>query len=259
MAIEFNPPHDDLVFMTPLSDDRAAQLVAFASDGLRGTVVDIGCGWGELLLRVVANAPSASGVGIDIDTTSISHGRDLAKTRELASRVTFVEGDAHGNLPAHADAVICIGASQALAPAMDENQPLDYRSALRAIREHVSPGAHVVYGDAIWSTKPTAEAARPLSGRLDEFVTLDELVAIASDEGFTPAQVHEATLDEWDEFESGYSACYATWLATHPADHEDAPRVRELAQQQHDAYYDGYRGILGLAYLALVADSRTSV
>jgi hypothetical protein len=65
--------------------------------------------------------------------------------------------------------------------------------------------------------------------------------------------VHEANLDEWDEFESGYSACYTGWLAEHEPDHADAAEVRELARRQRAAYYGGYRGVLGMAYLCLVA------
>jgi hypothetical protein len=36
-------------------------------------------------------------------------------------------------------------------------------------------------------------------------------------------------------------------------DHPNAQRVRERAQAQGFAYFQGYRGVLGMAYLALVA------
>jgi hypothetical protein len=66
-------------------------------------------------------------------------------------------------------------------------------------------------------------------------------------------QVHQATLDEWDAFESGYTARYARWLASHDADHSDAPTVRAKVEAQRKAYFRGYRGILGMAYLAMFA------
>lgn len=65
--------------------------------------------------------------------------------------------------------------------------------------------------------------------------------------------VHEATIDEWDEFESGYSTCYATWLAAHDPDDPDADEVRARARRQRDGYLHGYRGIMGMAYLQLLA------
>ena len=33
MSPTFTPPHADLTFMTPLSEERAARLVAFLADG----------------------------------------------------------------------------------------------------------------------------------------------------------------------------------------------------------------------------------
>lgn len=253
MPITLAPPHQDLTFMTPLSQERADRLVRFLADGLQGTVLDIGCGWAELLLRTVAAAPGAVGVGIDTNEVAIEHGRRLASQRELASRVELICGDVKDHAPGRADAAICIGASQIWGPPVEENQPLDYSSALAAIRSMVEPGARVVYGEGIWSRPPTAEAVAPLSGRLDELVSIAELVELAVANGFMPMAVHEANLDEWDEFESGYSACYARWLADNGSAHPDAAEVHALAAQQRASYFGGYRRTLGLAYLALIA------
>jgi hypothetical protein len=71
--------------------------------------------------------------------------------------------------------------------------------------------------------------------------------------GFAPLAVHEASPDEWDVFESGYAAGYARWLAEHDADDPEADEVRVLAERQRTAYFSGYRGVLGLGYLELLA------
>jgi hypothetical protein len=92
-----------------------------------------------------------------------------------------------------------------------------------------------------------------LAGRDDEFVTLGDVADLAVAAGFAPLAVHEASLDEWDVFESGYAAGYARWLAEHPADHPETDEVRALAERQRAAYFAGYRGVLGLGYLELVA------
>ena len=253
MTITLTQPHADLRFMTPLSEQRADSLVGFLAGDLRGGVLDIGCGWGELLLRVATTAPDAVGFGIDLDGESIEHGRQLAAQRGLSQRVTLVCGDAKTDSPRKADALICIGASQIWGPPVDDNQPLDYASALMALRLKVPRGAHVVYGEGIWSQPPTPEAVEPLSGRLDEFVSLPELADIAVAHGFMPVSIEEASLDEWDEFESGFSARYARWLSEHGRDHPDAAEVRARAARQRTAYLRGYRGILGMAYLSLLA------
>lgn len=42
--------YEDLTFEAPLSEERAGELVGFLTRDLHGTVLDIGCGWAELLL-----------------------------------------------------------------------------------------------------------------------------------------------------------------------------------------------------------------
>lgn len=76
---------------------------------------------------------------------------------------------------------------------------------------------------------------------------------LAERHGFAVMAAHEASLDDWDAFESGYAAGYARMLVDHESDHPDAPEVRQLIARQHAGYFGGYRGVLGLAYLHLVA------
>jgi SAM-dependent methyltransferase len=253
MVSDLDPLYEHLTFMGPLSEDRADRLVRFLAGGPGGKVVDIGCGWAELLLRVVAAAPHLHGIGVDTNADAIARGQHEAAERGLAARATLIVGDAKSEAPHDAVSAICIGSSQAWAASDAGDLPMDYRAALRALRDMVSRGGRIVYGEGIWSAPPTAAAIAPLAGRVDEFVTLAELVEIAVSCDFMPVAFHQASPDEWDTFESGYSARYATWLAQHPRDHPDAAEVRDLARQQRSANLGGYRGILGMAYLELVA------
>lgn len=257
MTIDLTPPFMDLTFMSPLSDSRAERLLRFLANGEPAVVLDVGCGWAELLVRAVVAAPGCRGVGIDRDVVAIEHGRQLAVRRGVDDRVTLIVGDVSIDPPESADAVICLGASQIWGDDEEDGspptKPLDYRRALTALRNIVPRRGRVVYGEAIWSAPPTAEAIAPLAGRLDEFVMLPDLVETAVECGFVPMAVHEADAGEWDTFESGYSACFARWLADHDTKDPDADEVRERAQRQRAAYLQGYRGILGMAYLELVA------
>jgi cyclopropane fatty-acyl-phospholipid synthase-like methyltransferase len=216
-------------------------------------VVDVGCGWAELLIRVLEVAPGARGMGIDLKDSSIEHAKTLAQKRGVADRLTLIAGDAKKHVPASSQAAICIGASQIWGPPVEAKMPLDYRSALTALRSMLETGAPAIYGEAIWTSSPTAAAVAPLAGRVDEYVFLPDLVDLAGACDFALMQVQQATLDEWDAFESGFTARYARWLASHPADHPDAASVRERATRQSDAYFRGYRGVLGMAYLAMFA------
>lgn len=253
MPLDFAPFHLDLTFMAPLSQERAAKLIRFVAANLDGTVTDVGCGWAEFLMQILEAAPNASGVGVDMQEGSIAHAQGLARQRGIDDRITLITGDARNHVAGSSGAAICIGASQIWGPPIEDRMPLDYRSALRAVRAMVRKGCPVVYGEGIWAATPTPEAVAPLAGRPDEYVFLPELLDFARDSGFAVVQVHQASLDEWDAFESGYTARYARWLASHPADHPDASTVRTKLEAQRNAYFKGYRGILGMAYLAMFA------
>lgn len=254
MPHDLPPLHDDLTFVSPLSGERATGLCRFVADHAgAGPVVDIGCGWGELLIQVLALDPALSAVGIDLDPDTIQHGIDRATARGVGDRLQLLVGDAKDLLPSEIGAVFSIGAGHVWGPPLEEGQPLDYRAALANIRAHVDRSDPVVFGDGIWTAPPTPAAIAPLGGRTDEFVFLPQLVDIAVDSGFEVFGIHQADLDEWDRFESGFTAGYVRWLASHPPDHPQAGVVRDRLRAMQGRYLNGYRGILGFAYLQLIA------
>jgi cyclopropane fatty-acyl-phospholipid synthase-like methyltransferase len=81
-----------LTFHGPLSEERASRLTGELAAGTPATMLDIGCGWGELMLRILAAVPDASGTGVDIDGGDISRARGNAAERGLDGRATFAEG-----------------------------------------------------------------------------------------------------------------------------------------------------------------------
>src|SRR5690349_23395845 len=119
MPPDLPPFYLDLTFMAPLSEDRAAKLIDFVSANLTGTVVDVGCGWAELLIRILQVTPNANGIGIDLQDSSIARARAVARERGIDDRLSLIAGDAKDHLPESSDAVICIGASQIWGPPVD--------------------------------------------------------------------------------------------------------------------------------------------
>ncbi len=254
MAIDLAPAHRYLDFMSPMSSHRADEIARFVASRANGTVVDIGCGWAEFLLRVLSANDKLRGLGIDLKPAGFPHAMRLASERGVADRLELIAGDAKDHLPDSSAAAICIGASQIWGAGVEAGLPMDYVAALGALRRMVKVGAPVVYGEGIWRTAPTQAATAPLSGRSDEFVFLPELIDLACRCGFALVQVHEANQDEWDHFESGYTAAYADWLAeTTDPEHPTRAEVLARAERQRKAYFHGYRGVLGMAYLCMLA------
>lgn len=253
IMLQLPPLYPDLTFLSPLSDERAAALAQFIADAQPATVLDIGCGWGEILMQTMARTPQAMGLGVDLEPERLMEARRRAATRGLEGRVSFEARDAR-HLEGTFDAVICIGASQVWGLPVEAAQPLDYAAALAALRGLMRPGGRLVYGEAMWSSAPTPAATSVLSGRDDEYLRVEGMVCVAQAHGFTVTAAQVASLEEWDDFEAGFVGRLERWLQTHPADHPEAAAVREQLRDQREGYLKGYRGVLGMAYLTLVAE-----
>ncbi|MFI8349127.1 SAM-dependent methyltransferase [Streptomyces sp. NPDC085596] len=247
-AQDTRPPRlSRLTFHGPLSEARAGALVARLAMTRPRTVLDIGCGWGELLLRVLDAVPEARGTGVDVNEEDLARGRRDAQERGLAGRVDFLAESARGTGRGPADLVLCLGASQALSEADPPTA-----EALRSLRRLVSDGGRVLLGEGFWERTPTkAELAGmwPGAGEADH-VSLAELLDLAVAAGFRPEWTETAALGEWEDFESAYQADQEVWLAGHP-DHPEATEIRERLDR-HRGQWMSYRGGLGMAYLTLV-------
>ncbi|MET9759260.1 class I SAM-dependent methyltransferase [Streptomyces sp. NPDC006372] len=238
------PHRTRLTFHGPLSEPRADQLVARLARTTPASVLDIGCGRGELMLRVLEALPEATGIGVDLDAEDLARAREAAEERGLAARARFIEESATGTTRGPADLVLCVGASQALGDRLPK--------ALAELRRLVRDGGRVLLGEGFWQRPPTeAELSRmwPDAAATDHH-DLATLVALAIEAGFRPEWTETASLDEWEAFESAYQADVEVWLAEHPG-HPLAAETRERVDR-HRARWLTYRGVLGLAYLTLV-------
>ena len=246
---ELPPSLTRLTFHGPLSEARASRLVVRLTRNTPRTVLDIGCGWGELMLRILAAAPDATGFGLDTDESDLARGRDNARARGLAGRVTFVRESGVGTRRGPADLVLCLGASHALT----EVQPPGHTAAaLAELRRLVSPGGRVLLGEGFWHRTPTEDELAGMwpGTTAGEFGDLASLVDLAVSAGFRPAWIETASLEEWEDFESGYQCDEEEWLATH-GDHPRAAEISERVNQHRSFWLRGYYGLLGQAYLTL--------
>lgn len=256
-----------LTFHGPLSGARADRLAAELAARKPAKVVDYGCGWGELLLRILAAAPEAGGVGIDVHAPDLDRGRTAAAERGLSGRVDFVEGPAAEHLTeagddgddgndgnegnegddeggdGRADIVISCGAYHAFGTIPE---------ALDVLRGTVRPGGVLLFGAEIWDRTPTDErlAAMWPGMTLDSCLHLPDLVEAATAAGFRPLRIETATRGEWEEFESGYAAGAEEWLLAH-GDHPEAGEVRARLDAHRAVWLRGYRDVWGFAYLTL--------
>ena len=219
-----------LTFNAPLSEERAAALIRALALAPGRHVLDLGCGWGELLLRIVAAHPGSTGTGVDRNRRRLDRGRRTASQRGLYERVEFVEADMT-TFDDHGDVVLSVGAAHAWGGAT---------VALRELLERVERGGTLLFADGFWERPPGADARR-LFGDLPVF---EGLLQMARGAGLTVEQAERSTREEWDAFEAGRRAGLEA---------ADDPLVRLAAVEHERDYHDGYRGVLGFAWLVLGA------
>jgi SAM-dependent methyltransferase len=224
---------------TPLSEAHAEILLDRLELPGEGSILDLGCGWGELLLRAVARRGDSRGraVGVDTSLPDLQRGRGAAADRGLDDQVRFVEASAVG-WQQTADRVMCVGATHAWGGSM---------GAVRALSAMVAPGGLLLLGDGFWVAEPS-NAAIEIFG--DEVMRLAGLVRLAHSVGWQVRHLSVADQSEWDEFETTWRLGRHRWLYAHP-DSSEATRVRQELEHSLDEYLDVYCGVLGYCYLVL--------
>jgi cyclopropane fatty-acyl-phospholipid synthase-like methyltransferase len=242
MLPEADPNSPDVVYQhmrwnTPLSESHAHLLLERLGVESGDVVVDLGCGWGQLLIQAVAKTPTSLGIGVDKAEWALARGRTLAIDHGVSDRITFVAQDA-SSWGESADRVLCIGASHAWGGTS---------RALRGLLQAVRPGGRVLYGDGCWEQPPTT-AASQLFG--EGILSLSGLVDEAIDAGWRILHLSSADQREWDEFESTWRMGRENWLLSNSADRR-VPEVRAELDERLREYLTVYRGLLGFVYLVL--------
>jgi cyclopropane fatty-acyl-phospholipid synthase-like methyltransferase len=212
----------------PMGPARLASVVGWVAESGPADAVDLGCGRGALAVALaVALGPGARVVGIDVDAEAVAAARDRAVAAGVADRCTFERADA-ADLAVPSDATTCVAASHAFGGLVP---------ALGRVLDLTRPGGVAVLADGIWATRPD-EWCRSTFGDLP---TRDDLVEAAEQIGWALEDVDGSSLEEWDDFETAWSA--GVEAVGTAAAHEFAASRREE--------YQRYRGVLGFAWVML--------
>src|SRR4051794_32974519 len=101
--------HGDLPFHNPLDPAQLDEVLALVGLGPGDSVLDLGCGAGELLVRA-AERSGCSGLGVDDAEVQIAEARRRAQERVPDAGLRFEVGDAGGLEAAEPFALVaCVG------------------------------------------------------------------------------------------------------------------------------------------------------
>lgn len=225
--------YGNLVWNCPLSEDQAGALLRLLKLSPSTTTVDIGCGWGELLLRATETYGTIS-TGLDTDAQLINRARSSAQQRQV--EVSFIN-EPGVNWTVVQDRAICIGSSHAYGGT---------KSMLEGLAKIV-PSGRVLVGDMCWEKEPT-EKAREMFG--EEVLHLSDIVSLCQGTGWHIMHLSTASQRDWDEFESRHRSGPREWVLENK-DHDETKTIVDELAQRENSYIGVYRGQLSFAYLIL--------
>ena len=233
--------HGDRPFHDPLDPATVDEVLAFAALGPGDRALDIGCGPGELLVRL-AERTGCGGLGVDLAAGQIEEARRRAAARVPEAGLEFLAADA-GTVEGEFALSACVGSTHALG-GLDE--------ALDRMAQLTRPGGHILLGDGFWAREPTDEYLRALGGATrDELPEYAGLVRAGDRHGLTAVHVRVASEADWDRYEWTLIANGERFLT----EHADAPEADDLrawvARARDRITAPGGRGTMGFALVLL--------
>ncbi len=198
------------------------------------TVLDIGCGKGDLLVRFARRG--VRGLGLDRNPWFIEDAKRLAAAAGVADRATLRTAEAaEEQLATGMDIAVCIGATGALGgPVL----------APAALAKLLGPGGIGLIGEGFWRQPPPVDGAETFGIGPDEMTGLDATVERVAAGGLEPIAVVQASQAGWDAYEGGYAEALDRWLDDHPNDPE-RHRLRTRALMMRTSWADWRREAMG--------------
>ena len=185
-----------MLFNVPLSPPKADQLIDVLNLSAVDRVLDVGCGSGEFLIRLV-EATGVSAVGIDINPDLITQAQQKAAERVPNGAIEFRTADVADGLPGPPfDTALCLGSTHAFAMGQDA-----YPEALIGLQKAVRPGGQILIGEGYWKQHPDHDYVEFIGDPVGIYHSHAENVEFAEKQGLVPLYAITANQDEWDHFE----------------------------------------------------------
>jgi SAM-dependent methyltransferase len=206
------------------------------------SVLDVGCGKGDLLLRTV-EATGATGVGVEPNPAFAADARERARRSPGGSRVTIVEAElSAARLPVEKfDLGICTGSIHVFG---------EWCDALRGMAPLVRGNGFAMMAPTYWQRAPHPDYLAAIEADEGEARSLASTIATAESANWHVLACHESTVEEWDDYEHTYAANMRAWCDANPDDPE-AAGFRKRIDDWAAAYAKWGRETMGYALLLM--------
>ena len=218
--------HRDHVLCNPTTIAKIDELVGLLELPRGARVLDIACGKGELLIRIVERY-GASAVGVDLSPYVVRELRERVSARIPRGDAELLEmdGAAYAGAPASFDLASCLGASWTFG---------GHAGTLAALAAWAKPGGQVLVGEPFWRREPDPAYLASSGMTRDQFGTHADNVETGVRLGLTPLYAVASDEDDFDHYEALQWRAADRFRRSHPDDPDVADLLDRVARTRHE-------------------------
>lgn len=225
--------------MNPVNDQSFNDLIDLLELPRGARVTDIGCGKGEMLIRL-GQKYRIKGVGVDLSPYCISEAKKQKTERVPDADLKFLEmkgSDYKPDTPETDDLTMCIGASWIFD---------GYKKTLMALSQMTKPLGRIMVGEPFWRKNPPQAYLKKAKLSRRSFNTHRGNVTTGEELGLAPVYALVSSESDWDRYEGLH------WYATRECvtSHPDDPDLKEILKRDSEDrqnYLKYERDLLGWA------------
>jgi len=233
--------HSDRAFCNPLSDSKADRLLELLELRARNRVLDVGCGKGEMLLRLVRQF-AVEAVGVDISPPFLTEAATRAAAAGLPPDNPLFHLESARDFAArhtgYFDAALCVGSTHALG---------NWPECLASMASQVRSGGRLLLGHGYWKRTPHPDYLEGLGAAADDYTDHAGNVNAGEALGLIPLYSTTSSDDEWDDYEGQYCLAVERYVRDHPDD-PDAAAMTQRIRTWRRLYHRWGRETLGFGF-----------
>jgi SAM-dependent methyltransferase len=225
--------------MNPVNEDGLEHLYGLLELGRGARVIDVGCGKGEMLIRL-AEKYHVKGVGVDKSPYCVREAAESKRKRVPRADLKFLEMDGAQYRPENgepSDLAMCMGATWIYG---------GYRNTIKALAGMTSPSGFVMVGEPFWRKTPSQEYLNSGELSTDSFDTHPGNVATGESEGLRTVYTLVSGEEDWDRYESLHWYAAAEYALANPED-PDLEELSASVSKERESYLNWGRETMGWA------------
>ena len=228
--------HSDL---NPMSKDKLNKLFLLLDLAPNSRVLDIGCGKGESLIRMV-ELFNISGVGVDLSPYFSKDCKENINKRVPSSDIKILEMDGAKYKPDENetyDLSMCLGASWIYN---------GFKGTIEALKKMTKPEGLIIVGEPYWLKEPDDEYLKMSGIKKEEFNSHYKNIDVGEKEGLYCVYTLVSNHDDWDHYETLQWLATMDYVTDNPDD-QDNPELLKRVKKAKMEYLLYGRNTLGWA------------